>query len=96
MSFQEGAALGDENCVLIVRVSGVNGRCVLQDVFSSLSFPAHYVLVSRLKGPPMNQAAVPRSLARVYLQQSITGFRSVIACIGFPVFTGLFAHPYED
>ena len=58
LSFQKGAALRDENCVLIVRVSGIN-RYMLQDVFSSLPFPTHYVLVGRLKGSPKNGTAIP-------------------------------------
>jgi len=63
LSFQKGATLRNENCVLM-RVSGIN-RYVLQDVFSSLHLPTHYVLVGRLKRAPVNDTAVPRSLARV-------------------------------
>ena len=74
MPFQKGAALRNENSVSIVRVSGIN-RYVLQDVFSSLPFPTHYVLVGRLKGSPMNDTAVPRSLAPVSLQQLINRIR---------------------
>lgn len=51
LSFQEGATLRNENCVSIVRVGEIN-RYVLQDVFSSLSFPTHYVFVGRLKRGP--------------------------------------------
>ena len=72
--FQKGAALRNENCVSIVRVGGIN-RYVVQDVFSSLSVPTHYVFVGRLKGSPMNDTAVPRSLAPVSLQQLINRIR---------------------
>ena len=68
LSFQEGATLRNENSMSIVRVRGVN-RYVLQDVFSSLSLPTHYILVGRLKGSPMNDTAVPRPLAPVPLQR---------------------------
>jgi hypothetical protein len=74
LSFQKGATLRKENSVSIVRVSGIN-RYVFQDVFSSLSLPTHYVFVGRLKRPPMNDTAVPRSLAPVSLQQLINRIR---------------------
>jgi len=72
--FQKGATLRKENCVWIVRVGGIN-RYVVQDVFSSLSVPTHYVFVGRLKRSPMNDTAVPRSLAPVSLQQLINRIR---------------------
>ena len=78
LSFQKGATLRYENCVLIVRVSGIN-RYVLQDVFSSLPLPTHYVLVGHLKRAPMNNAAVSRSLAPVSLQQLIIQIRPYAA-----------------
>ena len=78
LSFQKGATLRNENCVSIVRVSGIN-RYVVQDVFSSLSVPTHYVFVGRLKRSPMNDTAVPRSLAPVSLQQSINRIRPYAA-----------------
>ena len=78
LSFQEGATLRNENSVSIVRVSGIN-RYVLQDVSSSLSLPTQYVLVGRLKRPPMNDTAVPRSLALVSLQQLINRIRPYAA-----------------
>ena len=70
LSFQKGATLCNENCVSIVRVSGVN-RYVLQDVFSPLSLPTHYILVGRLKGSPKNDTTVPRPSAPVSLQYLI-------------------------
>ena len=70
LSFQKGATLRKENCVSIVRVSGINGY-VLQNVYSSLSPPTHYVLVGRLKRSPMNDTAIPRLHAPVSLQQLI-------------------------
>ena len=78
LSFQEGATLRNENSVSIVRVAGIN-RYVLQNVFSSLSLPTHYVFVGRLKRSPMNDAAVPRSLAPVSLQQLINKIRQYAA-----------------
>jgi hypothetical protein len=87
LSFQKAAALRNENCVLIVRGDGIN-RYVLQNVFSSLPFPTHYILVSRLKGSPMNDTAVPRSPAPVSLQRLIIRIRFVyaqpVALTGFP------------
>jgi hypothetical protein len=74
LSFQKGATLRNENCVSIVRVSGIN-RYVLQNVYSSLSLPTHYVLVGRLKRSPMNDTAIPRSLAPISLQQLISQIR---------------------
>ena len=68
LSFQEGATLRNENSVSIMRVTGIN-RYMLQDISSSLSLPTQYILVGRLKKPPMNDTAVPRPLAPVSLQQ---------------------------
>ena len=73
LSFQKGTTLRNENCVSIVRVCGINPY-VLQNVYSSLSLPTHYVLVGRLKRSPMNDTAVPRSLAPMSLQQLINQF----------------------
>jgi hypothetical protein len=78
LSFQEGATLRNENCVSIVRVGGIN-RYVLQDVFSSLFLPTRYVFVGRLKRSPMNDTAVPRSLAPVSLQQLFNRIRQYAA-----------------
>ena len=70
LSSQKGATLCNENCASIVRVSGVD-RYVLQDVFSSLSLPTHHIFVGRLKGSPVNDTAVPRPLASMFLQHLI-------------------------
>jgi len=54
-----------------VRVRRID-RHMPQDVGSSLHSPASYVLVGCIKGTPMNDATVSRSLACMLLQEVIS------------------------
>jgi hypothetical protein len=67
VSLQKRATLRHKSSAQIVWIAGIN-RQLLKDVLSFLLSPAHYVFMSRLKGAPMNDAAVSGTFACVRLQ----------------------------